>query len=738
MCGLSPPKHPQFTPYLKFKMQAISKFGSLALWKVSGRYLLSHIWQSALMLLGITLGVAVVVAIDLANASASRAFDLSTEAVTGRATHQITGGPDGLPQDVYTRLRRGGVVSAAAPVITAYLSSPQLGGSQLQLLGVDPFAEAPFRDYLAGENNLPLVALTGFLTEPGAVILSTELAGRYGFGDCPADLEACQIELDFGGKKYSGWIAGLIQPADSLSARALQDLVLADIATAQEITDNQGRLDRIDLILPADPPGAEQAAIDRIEALLPPGTNLATTAARQGTVEQMTAAFRLNLTALSLLALVVGLFLIYNTMTFTVVQRRGMFGTLRCLGVTRQEVFTLVIGEAILVGLLGAALGIGLGILLGQGAVRLVTQTINDLFFVVSVRGVQIPPLSLIKGGLLGILATVFAAAPPAWEAASVPPRAALSRSGLEDKAKKAVKFVAVAGMVLLLTGALLLAIPTRNLVISFAGTFVIVVGFAMLAPAFTQLFMRLTAPVLGRVWGGLGRLAPRDVVKSLSRTAVAVAALVVAVSVTIGVSLMVSSFRYTVIAWLDQTLLGDVYISAPSPTATNSSTSLDPRIVSQVRSWPAVSRVDVLRAATVASPLGPVNLAATNNPTLVDERILKFSQGSTAQVKAAFASGAVLVSEPFANRFGLPSQGGSVVLTTDRGDRTFPVAGIYYDYASTQGTILMSLDTYRNYWDDPDLTAMALRLAPGAQADDLADQLSAALAPISEFASSA
>ncbi len=180
---------------------------------------------------------------------------------------------------------------------------------------------------------------------------------------------------------------------------------------------------------------------------MPEDVNLSSIQSRQGSVEQMTSAFRLNLTALSLLALVVGMFLIYNTMTFSVVRRRSLFGTLRCLGVTPREVFLLVCSEALIIGTLGSMFGILVGILMGQGAVRLVTQTINDLYFAVTVQGVQVPVTSLVKGVLLGVLATVLSAAPPAWEAASVPPRSALRRSGLEKKAERAVTFAAWAGV---------------------------------------------------------------------------------------------------------------------------------------------------------------------------------------------------------------------------------------------------------------------------------------------------
>jgi putative ABC transport system permease protein len=554
-------------------------------------------------------------------------------------------------------------------------------------------------------------------------------------------------------------IVGLLRPGDlagsastspGLSARALEGLVLADIATAQELTGRLGRLDRIDLILPegCDPACPES---ERIRALLPAGAQLQPAAARTGAVEEMTAAFRLNLAALSLLALVVGMFLIYNTMTFSVVQRRPLFGTLRCLGVTRAEVFALVSVEALAVGALGAALGVGLGVLLGQGAVRMVTQTINDLYFVVTVRGVQIPASSLMKGALLGVVATLLTAAPPAWEAASVPPRAALERVGLERKAQRAVVWAALGGVLLLASGAGLL-LPSRNLVISFLGTFAVIVGFAALAPLATRLLMGLVGPLSGRAWGLLGRMAPRDVVNALSRTSVAVAALMVAVSVTIGVSLMVSSFRHTVIAWLDQTLQGDIYISAPTLTATQSSAPLDPRVVATIQGWPGIERVDVLRSAEVDSPYGPVHVAATDNPTLGEERVFLTAIGTPAKINEALENGGVLLSEPFANRIGLiqgtvnpwalkrprqtddaPQRAGQtrITLQTARGAEQFPVAGIYYDYTSSQGTVLMSLETYRGAWGDETLTAMAARLRPGEDVDGIARALGAALAPV-------
>ena len=670
------------------------------------------------MVVGIALGVAVVVGVDIANESASRAFDLSAETIAGRATHVITGGPQGLDEVWYTKIRTTGLEVDSAPVISEYVTSPQLGDATLQLLGIDPFAEPPFRTYLSAEDSVPVDELVAFLTRPGAMLLSEDFAERN-------DLAVgSQITLLYGGNEYPGFIAGLLQPNDEFSRRALEGVLMADIATAQELTGRIGRLDRIDLILPEE----SDELLAELQALLPPNVIVSPVESRSGAVQQMTQAFRVNLTALSLLALVVGLFLIYNTMTFSVVQRRSLFGILRSVGVTRGEVFILVIGEALVFGILGAGFGLMLGILMGRGTVQLVSQTINDLFFVITVTDFAIPTVSLLKGLLLGVIATVVTAAFPAWEAASVPPQTALSRSGLESKAARVVYWVVLVGLLAIIGGIGVLLIPTRDLVISFTGTFMIVIGFAMLTPATTSLLMGWSSRGSGRIWGVLGRMAPREVINSLSRTAIAIAALMVAVSVTIGVSLMVSSFRYTVITWLDQILHGDIYVSAPGAGANRPGGVIDPQALAILEDWQGVQRIDLLRSALVNSPNGPIWISANNNPIDGVEQVYYSTDYPAEEILEAVKQGAVLVSEPLANRLDLPRHGGEIELYTNAGLQTFPVAGIYYDYASSQGTVIMWLDNYHQLWDDDQITAVALLLEQGVNLNQTADAMRRAL----------
>ena len=695
------------------------------------------------MIIGIALGVAVVVAIDTANEAANKAFELSTEVVTGKATHQIRGGPVGIDEKLYVDLKRSGVLDTATPVISEYVSSPQLDGATMQLLGIDPYSDASFRNYFnsGGSNHSGIVRsenLAEFLTQPATVLISSDIAKRFGLKPCSVDEKSCRIQIEVSGKLMTVYIVGLIEPYNAISRRALQSIILSDISTAQELTGRIGKLDWIDVILPTHCVSNENFisktfpdCSQLLTSKMPPGITIQTVETRTGSLREMSAAFRLNLTALSLLALVVGLFLIYNTMTFSVVQRRTLFGIMRCLGVTRRELFVLIMTEATITGLIGSLIGLLLGILMGQGAVRLVSETLNDLFFVVTVRGVQLPISSLIKGGLLGIFATILTAVPPALEAGSVPPNIALVRSGLESKARKILGLSAFVGVFLILLAIGLFLLPTKDLIVSFTGTFTFVIGFALLAPFFTQILMHFFVIPTGIIWGSLGRMAPRNILSTLSRTSVAIASLMVAISVTIGVSIMVSSFRYTVIQWLAQTLTGDIYISLPSVTSTQSFFELDPLVLQRLNEFPYADNIYVLRSIDVDSPNGIIHIAATSNPQVSIERSYVRVIGPIEMLPAGMKRGGVIISEPLSNRLGNITPGSELVLYTDVGETGFPVLGIYNDYASTLGTVLMDLEVYRNYWQDNAVTAAAINVGPEVNIEEATQELQRTLSPI-------
>ena len=482
--------------------------------RLTGRYISRRLLHSVLFVIGVALGVAIGVAIDLANGSANRAFVISGESISGRTTHQIVGGPGGLPSELYRQVRAELGIRASAPVIEAEVRSPDLGDQPLTLLGVDPFAEAPFRDYLTTtsaeqDNRDAFDALNAFIAEPDTVIISQTLAERFEIevGD--------EILLQAHSRSVEVRLVGVLQPSDGVSRQALESLMIADVATAQELVGRPGIITRIDLILP------EGYDLVLIEEILPLGVALTTPSAENDTLSQMTAAFQTNLQALSLLALVVGVFLIYNTVTFSVVQRRPVIGVMRSLGATSPQIFIMILGEAFILGTIGTLLGLGLGIIFGRAVVGVIAQSISDLYFRVNVQSVTLTPLTLLKGATIGLTASLLAALLPSLDATRTPPAGTLRRSDMEQKVPGLIRIATAGGVALVLFGLLMLQLPTQSIVISFVALFAILIGCALFTPLALTVLMRILAPLTGIIFGVLGRMAPRAVSRSLSRTSI-------------------------------------------------------------------------------------------------------------------------------------------------------------------------------------------------------------------------
>ena len=688
---------------------------SRLLWRSSLRYLQQHAWQAGLALLGVALGVAVVVAIDVANESARRAFLLATQSIVGRATHQIVGGPNGVSEEVYRRLRLTGKVRALAPVVESDVAATDYPGRIFHLLGVDAFAEVPFRPYLSSAGTTPDNDFLAFLTQPATGLIAARTARQLGLdiGD--------RLSVRVGTRHQAVTLVGLLDPPESRVASAVEHLLITDIATAQEILGLVGQLSRIDVLAPEGKTG--QKLLATIRQLLPAGVEILSSRGRSQAIEQMTRAFQLNLTALSLLALIVGAFLIYNTMTFSVVQRRSLLGLLRTQGVTRCEICLLVLGEAVCVGGVGTVAGIGLGILLSHGLVQLVTRTITDLYFVLTVRELALTPVVLGKGLLLGIGASLLAALRPAWEATATPPRVTLQRSSLETRARQTAPRTMLLGLLALAAGLGGLWLSGTNLWLSFGSLFGVLLGCVLMTPLATVGCIRLLQPLLS-AWGGtLGRLCGRSVVATLSRTAVAIAALMVAVSVTVGVGIMVQSFRQTVVRWLESSLHADVYIAPPSLIARRSDSTLDPALVKRLASAPGIARVNTYRGLQVESHLGLTQLVALD---LAERSYTAFTfiLGDPHAVWPAFQNeAAVIISEPYAYRHQL-SLNDALQLRTDRGEHVFRVVGIFTDYGSDQGIVMMSRHTYDRWWQDALVSSLGVYAEPNTDVDRLVASL--------------
>jgi len=670
------------------------------------------------------MGVALAVGIDVATASVRRSFELSAQAITGRATHQVLPGPSGVDEATYRALRRAPdrpPPLLLAPVLTGDVT-PAAGGGTLQLLGIDPLVEAPFRADAAVAATAGSKSLTQLLSRPGAAVLSEETARRLRVA------RGGSLTVRVGGTAAVLTALDVVAPGDEAARRALDGVALVDLATAQEVLGQLGRLSRIDVLVAGD--GAASAvALAWLRARLTPDLRLEPAAARAGALGQMIRAFDLNLQALSLMALLVGTFLIYNTMTFSVVQRRSLLAILRTLGVTRGELARNLLLEAAVIGAAGSVVGVLVGLGLSRGLVRLVARGVSDLYFAVSVQDVPTPLAPLLRGLALGIVAALVSAIPAARDATFTEPNVALRRSAVELRAHGQVARLALGGLGLVMAALGLLALSGRGLAVGLAALLALLVGCAAVTPLLILWGARASSAVLAALRNATGLLAARSIAAGLSRTGTATAALALALAVTTGVGVMVASFRGAVERWLSTTLTADVYVSAPSGISVRADHPLPLGLQDRLRRLPGVGAIATNRWLTLPVD-GVPTLVMVDEPAPGRPLNLELLQGQPAAAWAAFVRGdAVLVSEPLAYKRRL-APGASITLATDVGPRRFTVAAIYRDYGSDSGALMLHRDAYDRLFRDRARSGIALHAAPGVTADALIARVRAALGP--------
>ena len=686
---------------------------------LSLRYWLGHRGGFFLAALGVSLGLAVFVAIQIANHSVLAAFNTSLDAVTGKANLQIRGGARGLPEEIYTKLitnpdRR---IRALAPVSAKTLYSPTLSTSVL-VMGIDPFAEADFRDWDddAKSNEKPNSAsacrsasFIGFLTDAHAVAISQSLAKRYKLH------EGSAIEIYSGARRVRFAVRSVLAGANAGQAFG-GDFLLLDIAAAQEAFGTQGSLTEIDLMVAEDKVPEVSAMLRR---LCPPDAVIQRPAQRGAEVAGLLGAFQLNLSMLSSISLFVGAFLIYNAIAIAVVRRRSEVAVLRAFGTDQGSLMRLFLIEAAFIGLIGSAFGMLLGIALARFALHAVSTTVSALYLSVKARELVAPPWLWWGGPLGGTGLAVLSAIPAAREAATTPPRVAMLRATLHHATTKMAWLLLGAGGVSLCLawGLCQPAITHLSIFAGFAASFFTLAGFALFTPIVTYYGGHLSQISLGRWFGIESTLAGAYLQRALYRSSLVIAALMVSLSMSIGLTVMVRSFRDTVADWVSSSIKADLYIAPANGFSGDLGPGLPPEVVKYATTMPQVRIYETLRGASTEVDGKRVFIAANTLPTLLtgDRRTrFKDAVGGLDAAKRSFLAGhAVLVSERFANLLGYGA-GSSVKITTPQGPVAFPIAGVFYDYQPDECTMYMPLAVFRHYWHDNALDGIALYLKPG------------------------
>ena len=504
-------------------------------------------------------------------------------------------------------------------------------------------------------------------------------------------------------------------------------LVLMDIATAQLWFDRLGWIDRVEIQL------FDAETIDDAEGAiatrLPDGLRVQRPALRGRQVEQMLAAFHFNLTALSYIALVVGLFLVYNTVAVSVITRRREIGTLRALGATRGQLRRLFLGEAALLAMAGAGLGLPAGWLLAQAAVRLTSTTVNVLYITAAAT---VPPLGaddLLLACAVAIPLALVGATIPAAEAAGVTPIAAVRDADRFVRDRRVPRRVAALAGLLFGAGWWL---STREAVgglpvFGLAAALSVVFGAAALVPALLELLRRVGRATLWRWFGVEGLLAHANLSASVSRLAVSVAALVVSLAMLAAIAIMVGSFRDTVGYWVGQTLQGDLFVATADRAPLGPAVTISAATERRLAAHPAVAALD--RFSNVDLPYGPdrdlIILGAGDFEVLLEHGGLLFKTPADgrAAMRRAVGADAVVVSESFAIKHDVAVDD-RIELDTPQGARPFQVVAVYYDYSSDRGLVVMDRTTFARHYGAQRPTGLTLYLEPDADPEAVRAEL--------------
>jgi putative ABC transport system permease protein len=667
--------------------------------------------RTSLTVLAIALGVAVVLAIDLAGTAAAGSFRSSTETLAGENDLEIiTAG--GVPESLVGMLKGLPYPLRVTPRMEDYAIVAETKQT-LPLLGLDLVAEA-------GESRASS-AFAGaadawkYLSAMDSVWVGESLGWKKGE----------TIELLINDQVAAYTVRGVFPDSQGNTSA-----IVMDISAAQYALKRFGRIDRILIRVPQSPNLEEWQR--RLGQVLPPGVQLRAAGASTNENRRMLAAFRWNLRLLSYIALIVGAFLIYNTISVSVVRRRAEIGIVRALGANRGFVLAAFVGEAACFGLLGAVIGMPLGRLLAGGAVHLMGATVEALYVSSRPGAIALTPGSLFLAVFVGVGIAVASAYSPAREASLVPPVEALAQGRREYATQVHKTRDAWIALALGLASAAASHAPAigGKPLFGYLASLLLICASAFAMPSLVDAITGATSWLLKRVLGVEAVLATRSLSSSLRRTSVLVGALSTAIAMMTAVGIMVGSFRETVLLWMGDQLPADLYIRTAGNPAADRHPTISVELTEEIARLPGVAAIDRLREYEISYEGMPAGLGSIELNILREYHNADFLSGRrTSEVLAELRnSNAVLVSEPFADKHHL--RGGDII-TLSLGEirASFRVADVYYDYSSERGSILMDRTVMLRYLADPAASNLAIYVAPSACIEDVRAEIEKAAA---------
>jgi len=658
--------------------------------------------RTALTVLAVALGVAVVLAIELAGDAAAGSFRSSIETLTGNADLEVTA-VGGVPDALVGTLATLPYAIEVHPRIDDYVNVTATGQA-VPLIALDLIGDHPQGiDFGASEQSGEDIAQ---MLSGNNIWVSQSLGARVG------DKLALQIN-----DRTSDFIVrGVLNDSGDSGG-----LILMDIATAQRALHRNGRVDRILIGVPGKP--SLEVWEQRLRAALPAGVELRRQGAQTEENRRMLSAFRWNLRILSYVALVVGAFLIFNTISVSVVRRRPEIGIVRALGASRSGVLLAFLGEAVCLGIAGALLGILLGRLMAIGAVRLLGATVQGLYVSSRPAPIELSAPVVLLAFAIGIGIALASAASPAHEASQVSPIEAMARAQREYSARvHKIRDLWIALVLAALGTAASFAPPVEGKpFFGYTAALLFIAASAFAIPALVAGLTAVSSGMLRRFAGVEAFLASRSLASSLRRTSVLVGALSTAIAMTTAVGIMVGSFRQTVQVWMNAQLRADLFLRPAGDPAADRHPTIDPTLSDRLAALPGVAGVDRFRGYEISYQGQPATLGAADTSGKHDTGTIEFLSGrSTTAVDAELRAGNnAAISEPFANKHRLRA-GDFITLPLGGAQVRFRVVDVFYDYGSEKGFIIIARSIALRYLPDPAPSNLAIYVAPGADIDNV------------------
>jgi putative ABC transport system permease protein len=629
--------------------------------------------------MGVACGVAAVVGMTLSAQTALRSFTKAVEFLRGRATHSIQRPAGAMEEGLLATLGRDPAVEWFSPVIDRRLRLRN--GELVRLLGIDPFLDRAIRPEISKvefpdrKTNDPETLLS-FLVNERAVFVDNALKAELGIdSETTVDTTKGPLQVKGGFPNPSG-----------------EPLVVMDIGHVQKLLHLEGSVDRVDLIL-SDESG--------FNSRWGKGFFIQSSRQRSETFSGMLRAFRLNLEALSLLALFVGVFLIYNTAMFTVISRRRDTGILRSLGANRLDILAAFLSEILILGVIGGALGGLIGFFMTRFFTGLIGSSISNLYFFLRPEPVAWSGWILIMGVILGWSASLFGGAIPLLELIRTDPVKALSgRVGSRESARKA-QGAALAGLFVLLVSLVLFLLPGAHIYVGFAGVFGFVLGVSLLTGVVLVTLHPIARKILETIGGLPGKVAAGNIRQNLGRTGVAVAAFMISLSMSIGLGAMIGSFRQSLIWWMDTQIRGDLYIGKIAEA------EVPEDFYEEIRNIKGLGGVHPYRNVQSLYRNSSISISAVDPSVLEKYARFGWLKGGNENWEPV-KRGGVILSESFSRRFGVRS-GETITLEGIQGPTEFKVGAIFYDYTTEHGLVMMDRSTFVKTFGDRTLNNIGI-----------------------------